>query len=97
MESVVPELALYGSKNESTKTNTVLLPISEVSTVVVSLIIRVPHGYHHLSLISSSRKFQINRMNARHCIGGSRSITSLHWISGQLWPHLLRAIPKTKY
>ena len=37
MESLNPELALYGSKNESSWTNTVLPPISEVSTDGVSL------------------------------------------------------------
>ena len=37
MESLNPELALYGSKNECARTNIVLLPISEVSTGAVSL------------------------------------------------------------
>ena len=39
MESLNPELALYGGKNESARTNTVLLPISEVSKEGVSLVI----------------------------------------------------------
>ena len=38
MESLNPELALYGSNNLCTRTNTVLPPISEVSTGAVSLI-----------------------------------------------------------
>ena len=37
MESLNPELALYSRKNECTRTNTVLHPISEVSTGAVSL------------------------------------------------------------
>ena len=39
MESLNPELALYGRTNEFTRTNDVLTTISEVSTGVVSLII----------------------------------------------------------
>ena len=38
MESLNPELALYVSKNECTRTNTVLPPISELSTRAVSLV-----------------------------------------------------------
>ena len=37
MESLVPELALYGGESECARTKTVLLPISEVSTGAVSL------------------------------------------------------------
>ena len=37
MESLNPELALYGSKHECDRTNTVLSLISEVSTWAVSL------------------------------------------------------------
>ena len=36
LESLNPELAHYGSKNECTRTNTVLCPISEVNTGAVS-------------------------------------------------------------
>ena len=39
MQSLSPELALYGSKNKFTRTKTVLPPISEVSTGAVSLIV----------------------------------------------------------
>ena len=42
MESLNPELALYGSKNEFPRTNTVVFPISEVSTGAVSLVIQEP-------------------------------------------------------
>ena len=38
IESLNPELALYGSKNGCTRTNTVLPTISEVSTGAVSLL-----------------------------------------------------------
>ena len=37
MESIYPELALYGSKNERARTDTVFLPISEVCDGTVSL------------------------------------------------------------
>ena len=37
MDSLNPELALYGSKNECARTKTVLPPIYEVSTGAVSL------------------------------------------------------------
>ena len=37
MESIYTELALYGSKNECARTDTVLLPISEVCDGTVSL------------------------------------------------------------
>ena len=37
MESLNPELALYGNTNKFTKSNTVLLPISDASTGAVSL------------------------------------------------------------
>ena len=37
MESPNPELALYGSKTECARTNTLILPISEISTGAVSL------------------------------------------------------------
>ena len=39
MESLYTEVALYGSKNECARTDTVLLPISEVSNGMVSLIV----------------------------------------------------------
>ena len=42
MESLNPELAFYGSKNECTSTNTVLSPIFEVSTGAVSHIQLAP-------------------------------------------------------
>ena len=38
MESLIPELALFGSKNEFTRTTTVLLLLSEVGTGAVSLV-----------------------------------------------------------
>ena len=37
MESLLPELALYGGNNECATTNTVFLSISKVSTGAVSL------------------------------------------------------------
>ena len=37
MESIYTELALYGSRNECARTDTVLLPISEVFDGTVSL------------------------------------------------------------
>ena len=37
MESIYTELALYGSKNEFARTDTVFLPISEVCDGTVSL------------------------------------------------------------
>ena len=37
MESIYTELALYGSKNEGARTDTVFLPISEVCDGTVSL------------------------------------------------------------
>ena len=37
MESIYPELALCGSKNECARTNTVFFPISGVSDGTVSL------------------------------------------------------------
>ena len=37
MESIYPELALCGSKNECARTDTVFFPISEVSDGTVSL------------------------------------------------------------
>ena len=37
MESIYTELALYGSKNECDRTDTVFLPISEVGVGTVSL------------------------------------------------------------
>ena len=37
MESICTELALYGSKNECARTDTVFLPISEVCDDTVSL------------------------------------------------------------
>ena len=37
LQSLIPELAIYGSKNVCTGTNNVLPPISEVSTRAVSL------------------------------------------------------------
>ena len=37
MESTYTELALYGSKNECARTDTVFLPISEVCDSTVSL------------------------------------------------------------
>ena len=39
MESLIPELALYGSKNECAKTNMLSLPLSQVSTGAVSLVL----------------------------------------------------------
>ena len=39
MESIYTELALYGSKNECARADTVLLPISEVFDGTVSLIL----------------------------------------------------------
>ena len=38
MESIYIELALYGSKNECARTDTVFLPISEVCDDMVSLL-----------------------------------------------------------
>ena len=38
MESIYIELALYGSKNESARTDTVFLPISEVCNGTFSLL-----------------------------------------------------------
>ena len=38
MESIYTKLALYGSKNECARTDTVFLPISEVCNSTVSLI-----------------------------------------------------------
>ena len=38
MKSIYKELALYGSKNECARTDTVFLPISEVSDGKVSLV-----------------------------------------------------------
>ena len=37
MESIYTELALYGSKNECARTDTVLLPTSEVCDCTISL------------------------------------------------------------
>ena len=37
MESICTDLALYGSKNECSRTDTVFLPISEVCNGTVSL------------------------------------------------------------
>ena len=37
MDSIYTELALYGSKNECTRTDTVFLPVSEVCDGKVSL------------------------------------------------------------
>ena len=37
MESIYPELALYGSKNEFARTDTVFFPLSQVCTTVVTL------------------------------------------------------------
>ena len=37
MESIYTELALYGSRNECARTNTVFLPISEVCDGKISL------------------------------------------------------------
>ena len=41
MESIYTELALYGSKNECARTDTVFLPISEVCNGTVSLLCHV--------------------------------------------------------
>ena len=38
MDSLIPELVIYGSKNECARTNTLLLPLAQVSTGEVSLI-----------------------------------------------------------
>ena len=40
MESLNPEFALHGSKNESTRTDTVFFPLSEVCKNVVSFEIK---------------------------------------------------------
>ena len=37
MESIYPKFSLYGGTNECARTNTLLLPLSEVSTGAVSL------------------------------------------------------------
>ena len=41
MESIYPELALCGSKNECARTDTVFFPISQVCTRGVTLIIEL--------------------------------------------------------
>ena len=43
MESIYPELALCGSKNECARTDTVFFPIFEVSDGTVSLIMEGKH------------------------------------------------------
>ena len=45
MESIYTELALYGSKNECARTNTVFLPISEVCDGKVSLMKQICYSF----------------------------------------------------
>ena len=46
MESIYTELALYGSKNECAKTDTVFLPISEVCDGTVSqTLMRIKYNF----------------------------------------------------
>ena len=59
MESIYTELALYGSKNECARTDTVFLPISEVCDGTVSL--TIGYGWHIFSDKASSI-FAVNLM-----------------------------------
>ena len=50
MESIYTELALYGSKNECARTDTVFLPISEVCDGTVSLRLLIILGILNLTI-----------------------------------------------
>ena len=59
MESINTELALYGSKNECARTDTVFLPISEVCNGTVSLtevILRGLARYGHHMVATALKK-----------------------------------------
>ena len=52
MESIYTELALYDSKNECSRTDTVFLPISEICDGTVSLVLKSKHKQVQLKIPS---------------------------------------------
>ena len=71
MESPKPNLALYGGTNECARTNTILLPLSEVSTGAASLFDDCPFGQSKIMIVGhnfdSPSKWTAHMRSFEHC------------------------------
>ena len=66
MENIYPELALYGTKNECARIDTVFFPISEVSKGTVSLTSLVPKLWQFDKLVDFAYRCITKGLDLQH-------------------------------
>ena len=79
MESIYTELALYGSKNECARTDTVFLPIAEVCNGTVSLSYSKSVKEENIHLFKIGQQYQGSVLAMfYYLIGSKNSLGILH-------------------